>query len=132
MRRGIAAIGPLAAALLAAPLAAQPAGAEAGPRAAPGIKIDRNFIVGFWSDKSDCTGLIEFLPGGAFVMIDSGDGGAWRLEGDALTLTGTDEATVRLVPISRDELTVVNADGSLGHSRRCPAPVRGAGDDKSG
>jgi hypothetical protein len=127
MRRGLLATWLIAAALHSAPLGAQPGAAEPAPEPAPGIKVDRDFMVGFWSDREDCGDLVEFLPGGAFVRVGDGDGGSWRLEGDMLTLTAGAEAVARIVPRSRDEITVVNEDGSLGYSRRCPAPPPGGG-----
>jgi hypothetical protein len=45
--------------------------------------------------------------------------GLWNLDGDELTLTGARTATVRVVPVNQDTMTVINADGSLGRSTRC-------------
>lgn len=119
LRRGRAIL-LLAAALLAAPASAQPASGN-DPRLvpAPGIKVDSEFIRGLWSDKEDCRERIDFRADGQFVN-DDGSHGTWRIDGDNLTLTGTSSVTVRIVPQSRDEITVVNPDSTLGWSRRCP------------
>jgi hypothetical protein len=110
----------IGAALAAAPLAAQTGSADPRLNPAPGIKVDSSFLVGVWSDQEDCSVRIEFTSDGRFVNQD-GSHGTWRMEGDSLTLTGTRSITVRVVPRSRTEITVVNEDGSLGYSRRCPA-----------
>jgi hypothetical protein len=62
MRRGLLAAWLIAAALHSAPLGAQPGGAEPAPAPAPGIKVDRDFMVGFWSDREDCGDLVESCP----------------------------------------------------------------------
>jgi hypothetical protein len=120
--RGFAAAWLIGAALAAAPVAAQTGSADPRLTPAPGIKVDEDFLVGVWSDKQDCSGRIAFYRDGGFVNQD-GSRGIWRIEGDVLTLTGTSSISVRIVPQSREEITVVNPDDTLGYSRRCPNPL---------
>lgn len=108
-------------------LTAMPAAAQTGatPRLAPapGIRVDAAYMLGTWSDREDCRMAIEFRSDGQFLNPD-GSRGTWRLVGDVLTFTATRVITVRLVPRSRNETIVVQADGTLGYSRRCLAPAR--------
>lgn len=110
----------LALALGASAPAAQPQGPDPDPRLtpAPGIRVDADFLTGRWSDQQDCSVQIDFRADGNFVNQD-GSHGTWRMHGDALTLSGNGTITVRIVPRSRDEINVVNPDGSIGYSRRC-------------
>ena len=105
----------------AAPLGAQtPAGA---PRlqGAQGVRVDAAYLIGVWSDREDCGQAIRFRADGQFVNPD-GSRGTWRIEGDRVSLIGTRTITVRMVPRSRDETVVIQANGVLGYSRRCPTP----------
>jgi len=106
----------------AAPLAAQPA---AAPRLRPaaGLRLSADLMIGAWSDREDCARPVEFQRDGQFLNPD-GSRGRWRLDGDMLTFAAARTVVVRLVPRSRDELIVVQADGTLGYSRRCPGPAR--------
>lgn len=119
MSRALAVAWLIGAALAAAPLAAQPASSDPRLTPAPGIQVDADFLVGLWSDKPDCRERIVFHRDGRFVNQD-GSHGTWRMDGDILTLTGTGSISVRIVPQSREEITVVNSDDTLGYSRRCP------------
>ncbi|MEA3045203.1 MAG: hypothetical protein QOH47_3041 [Sphingomonadales bacterium] len=96
--------------------AAVPA-ASAGPG-----QLDRDFLVGRWTDDGDCSAggdtAIEFTRDGRFIAANGGTG-LWNLDGDELTMSGSQTATIRLVVIDRDTMTVVNSDGSLGRSTRC-------------
>jgi hypothetical protein len=93
--------------------------ATATPAAASGVVLDRTFMMGRWADAGEnCGEAIEFTQDGRFVAGNGGTG-LWNLEGDRLTMTGRDTATIRVVPIDQDTITVINADGSLGRSTRC-------------
>lgn len=90
--------------------------ASAGP-----VQLDRAYLVGRWSDDGDCSAdadVIEFERDGRFIAANGGTG-LWNLDGDELTLSGDQTATIRLVPIDQDTMTVVNPDRSLGRSTRC-------------
>ena len=108
-------------ALLALLMAIAPVGSAAR---AGSVALDRAYLVGFWTDDNDCSDFIQFTRDGQFITADGG-AGEWTLEGDRLTMTGRDTATVRIVPIDQDTIDVVNEDGSLGHSTRCAAPRAG-------
>jgi len=92
------------------------------PAEGPGIALDRNIIIGIWTDDGNCGPdapiIIEFSQDGRFV-VPNGAFGRWKLDDDRLTMTGRSAATVRIVPIDRDTITVVHEDGSLGRSTRC-------------
>jgi hypothetical protein len=83
-----------------------------------GVRLDRTFMMGRWTDDNDCGNVIEFNQDGGFVAANGGTG-LWNLDGDQLTMSGRETATIRVVPIDQNTMTVVNADGSLGRSTRC-------------
>ena len=101
--------------------AAPPVAAEAPAGTVP---LDRAYLVGNWTDDNDCSNAIRFTAEGRFIAANGGVG-EWALEGDRLTMSGNGTITVRLVPIDRDTLQVVNPDGSLGRSTRCPSTKAG-------
>lgn len=103
----------------AATLAQPPAASRLRP--APGLRVDAAYLVGAWSDREDCGARIVFRSDGRFFNPD-GTNGTWRLNGDALSLTGTRTIVIRLVPRTRNETIVVQANGALGYSQRCPLP----------
>lgn len=82
--------------------------------------LDRAYMVGRWTDDDDdCDRAADFFADGRFVPA-TGSEGLWSLTGDRLSIVSQGARfTVQLVPIDRDSMTVVNADGSLGHSTRC-------------
>lgn len=90
------------------------------PRLQPatGMRLNVDYMVGAWSDREDCALPIRFQRNGRFNNPD-GTSGTWRLDGDRLTLIGTREVTVRVVPRDRNETIVVQQNGTLGYSRRC-------------
>ena len=121
--------------------AAKPAGATAGNAAAPqtadagklnegggaipasstgtgGIRLDRTFIMGRWTDDGNCDKPTEFSQDGRFITPD-GSSGLWNLEGDRLTLTGNRTIGFRVVPLDPNTINIVHDDGTLGHSTRC-------------
>lgn len=82
------------------------------------VRLDRTYMMGRWTDDNDCSNVIEFNQDGGFVAANGGTG-LWNLDGDRLTMTGRDTATIRVSPIDQNTMTVINADGSLGRSTRC-------------
>lgn len=102
----------------ASPGSAQP-GETPGLPAGARIAIDRDFIVGRWADHEDCSDAVDFAADGTFVTHQGAEG-LWILEGDRMTLAGGETSTtLRIIPIDRDTIDVVNPDGSIGHSIRC-------------
>ena len=79
--------------------------------------LDRNYLVGRWSETGDCADATEFRADGSFVF-PWGDTGTWQLEGDRLTLSSNTDA-MRLTRISQDQLDAVSPGGSVHHNRRC-------------
>ncbi len=84
----------------------------------PGLRVDANYLAGVWSDREDCAQGIRFLRDGRFINPD-GTSGTWRLDGDRLNLAASRTISIRLVPRGPDETIVVQANGTLGYSRRC-------------
>jgi hypothetical protein len=94
-------------------------GGGATPAGASGtVNLDRTYLMGRWTDDGDCSNVIEFTQDGRFIAANGGTG-LWNLAGDQLTMTGNATATIQIVPIDQNTMTVVNADGSLGRSTRC-------------
>ena len=93
--------------------------AKADNAAAPATSgtLDRNYLVGRWSETGDCADATEFRADGTFVF-PWGDTGTWQLDGDRLTLSSNTDA-MRLTRISQDQVDAVSAGGSTHHHRRC-------------
>jgi hypothetical protein len=110
-----------AAALLAFTLSG-PAFAQLAPDDGAGIRsaaVDRNFLIGTWSDSGDCSTTVAFTPDGGYATAD-GTEGLWELSGDRLTLSGEAGATtLTIVPIDRNTMEVIGEDGSHDRSTRC-------------
>jgi len=82
-------------------------------------RSDPAFLAGRWTDNGDCAAAVQFDLGGRFATHD-GAAGRWTLNGDRLTMSGDSATlTIQIVPIDRNAMNVVNADGSLGRSTRC-------------
>jgi len=94
--------------------------AGAIPASSGPVTLDRTYVMGRWADDGeDCANAIEFTQDGRFITGNGNGGGLWNLDGDRLTMTGRATATIRIVPIDQNTMTVVNPDGSLGRSTRC-------------
>jgi hypothetical protein len=117
------------AALLALATLAAPAGAaQTGSGTAPGsgsgpgaarIAVNRDFLIGNWSDAGDCSATVAFVADGTFATAD-GDQGVWSLSGDSLTLTGAaGTRIVTIIPIDRDTMEVVGENGAHDRTTRC-------------
>ena len=77
------------------------AGGGAVPASSSGtVTLDRAYMMGRWTDDNDCSNVIEFNQDGGFVAANGGTG-LWNLDGDRLTMTGRDTATIRISPIDR-------------------------------
>jgi len=114
-------LGMLAAAIaaaLTAPAALGPP-ALAAVQEADEIKVDHAFMIGRWTDDGNCDHAVDLMAGGRFVTADGGEG-EWEMRDDVLVLTGPGGSlAMRVVPVSRDSVTVVNQDGRIGRSTRC-------------
>ena len=80
--------------------------------------------IGPWNTLRNLTlngkvGEVIVPPGSYGDFTANGGTGLWNLAGDRLTMTGRSTATLQIVPIDQNTMTVVNADGSLGRSTRC-------------
>jgi hypothetical protein len=111
-----------AAALLAFALAGPAGAAQVRPDAGLArVAVDRDFLVGSWSDSGsgDCSATVAFGGDGTFATAE-GDEGVWNLSGDSLTLTGAaGSRTVTIIPIDRDTMEVVGENGAHDRSTRC-------------
>lgn len=108
----------LAAASPAAGAQAQGKAGDSAVRHAAEFHLSRAFLIGTWADDEDCEEGVQLLGDGRYFG-EGGVSGIWYLEGDELTLTSENAVTVQVVPIDRDTIGLINADGSLGESRRC-------------
>jgi hypothetical protein len=101
---------------LAGPAGAAQTGAGAG---AARIAVNRDFLIGSWSDAGDCSATVAFVADGTFATAD-GDQGVWSLTGDSLTLTGAaGTRIVTIIPIDRDTMEVVGENGAHDRTMRC-------------
>jgi hypothetical protein len=109
-----------AAALIAFFTLAGPAGfAQAPGPGAARIAVNRDFLIGSWTDGGDCSATVAFVGDGTFATAD-GDQGMWSLSGDTLTLTGAaGTRVVTIIPIDRDTMEVVGENGTHDRTTRC-------------
>ena len=90
---------------------------------APRAAVDRDFLIGTWSNAGDCTTTVAFGADGAYATAD-GLQGQWTLAGDTLTLQGeAGSSTMTIIPIDRNTMEVVGEDGSHERSTRCAGRV---------
>lgn len=83
------------------------------------IAVDRNFLIGTWSDAGDCTTAVAFSADGGYATADGAEG-QWSLAGDRLILSGEAGATtLTIIPIDRNTMEVIGEDGSHDRSTRC-------------
>jgi hypothetical protein len=94
------------------------AGGGAVPASSSGIRLDRTYLLGRWTDDGNCDKAMSFNPDGSFTNA-SGGTGLWNLDGSRLTLSGNQTVGFRVVPIDQNTINIVQDDGSLGHSTRC-------------
>lgn len=110
-----------AAALLAFAVSGPAAHAQlgGGAGAARTVPVDREFLIGSWSDTGDCSTTVAFTADGGYATADGAEG-QWSLAGDTLTLSGEAGATrLTIIPIDRDTMEVIGEDGSHDRSTRC-------------
>ncbi|HYI63667.1 MAG TPA: hypothetical protein VEW71_02155 [Allosphingosinicella sp.] len=81
--------------------------------------VERDYIVGAWTDSDDCAAAVAFAGDGTFATADGG-AGLWGLDGTELVLAGAGGVrTLRITPVDQDTMEMVNEDGSRGTSTRC-------------
>lgn len=108
-----------AAALIAIAVSGPAARAQGLASPATRAAVDRNFLIGSWSDSGDCSTTVAFLADGGYATADGAEG-QWSLTGDRLTLSGEAGATtLTIIPIDRDTMEVIGEDGSHDRSTRC-------------
>jgi hypothetical protein len=116
----------IAAALIAFAASGPAAHAQlSGQPPAAHVAVDRNFLIGTWSDTGDCTTTVAFTADGGYATADGAEG-QWSLTGDTLTLSGEAGATrLTIVPIDRNTMEVIGEDGSHDRSTRCAGDLGG-------
>jgi len=81
--------------------------------------LDRNYLVGRWTDDGNCDAAFEFTADGRFITAEGG-AGLWDLQGSQLTMSGPGGTqTMQAMAIDRNTLSVVGPDGTTGSSQRC-------------
>ena len=89
------------------------------------VAVDRDFLIGSWSDTGDCSTTVAFTADGGYATADGAEG-QWSLSGDTLTLSGEAGATrLTIVPIDRNTMEVIGEDGSHDRSTRCAGDLGG-------
>lgn len=96
-----------------------PADAQRRAAARPPI-ADYAFLIGIWTDSNDCNANIELASDGMFHTSGNRHG-YWVVDGNRMTMTGSSTMTVQVSATDRNHIRVVNPDGSVGISTRCPA-----------
>jgi hypothetical protein len=87
--------------------------------AGSGAVIAPQRLVGRWADDEGCKQDVTLRGDGTFVSHTGGEG-TWSVNGDVLSLTGAEGTfSVQVQSIEGDIMTMINADGSIGRSRRC-------------
>lgn len=108
-----------AAVLLAFAVSGPAAHAQALGGATTRAAVDRNFLIGSWSDTGDCSTTVAFTADGGYATADGAEG-QWSLAGDTLTLSGETGATrLTIIPIDRNTMEMIGEDGSHDRSTRC-------------
>lgn len=95
--------------------------------ATPGARqaVDREFLIGTWSDQGDCSTTVAFTADGGYATADGAEG-EWSLAGDTLTLSGeAGSTTMTIIPIDRNTMEVIGEDGSHDRSTRCAGDLGG-------
>lgn len=90
-----------------------------GEAPASRVAVDRNFLIGTWSNAGDCSVSVDFTADGLYATADGAEG-QWSLAGDTLILTGAGGTrTLTIIPIDRDTMEVIAEDGAHDRSTRC-------------
>jgi len=81
--------------------------------------IAPDWLVGRWTDNGDCKQVIEILADGSFIS-SSGGVGTWRVEDEALILSGAGGTfRLRLQSVLPGRIVTVAENGAVGQSTRC-------------
>ena len=89
-----------------------------GPTAAG---IDRNLLVGRWTDDGNCANALEFTADGRVLTADGTEGAVWVLNGDQLIVTTAagEQHMVRINSVDQSAIYSTDADGAVESSTRC-------------
>jgi hypothetical protein len=91
-----------------------------GPTPDPNVVVlDRDFLVGRWSDDGNCASTSEFFADGRWTAANGGTGN-WSLVGNQLVVTGpSGAASVQVTAVDRNVMALQTPDGTTGRSTRC-------------
>lgn len=96
-----------------------PAGNETAAAPAGSATLSREFIVGRWTETSDCADAMDFRADGS-LHAPFGDAGRWELDGDKLINVGNpNQLTVRV--IDQNTMETTNGSGRTTRVTRCQA-----------
>ena len=79
--------------------------------------LEREYLLGTWTDSGDCAVAITFAADGGFT-IPTGNG-RWTLVGERLTFIGERTIGARARRVGQDRILLLHDDGSIGQSIRC-------------
>jgi hypothetical protein len=82
-------------------------------------QVTREFLLGPWTDGTNCADSILFLADGRFIL--PAGGGRWTLAGDRLAFIGNSTVIVRIVIESDNVISLHHVNGTVGRSVRCVA-----------
>jgi len=92
---------------------------DAGNAGAGSAMLDRDYLVGRWTDDGNCDTAFELTADGRFITAEGG-AGLWDLQGNQLTMSGPGGTqTLPVAAIDRDTLSITGPDGATGTSQRC-------------
>jgi hypothetical protein len=82
-----------------------------------GGPVNRDLLLGTWTDDGDCGVAIRFLADGRFT-IPNGQG-RWTLVGDQLSFIGNSTVVAQVRAVGRNRILLIHPDGRIGQSMRC-------------
>lgn len=96
-----------------------PASNETAAAPAGSATLSRDYIVGRWTDTTDCADAMDFRADGTLhAPAPIGEAGRWELNGDKLINVGNpNQLTVRV--IDQNTMETTNASGNATRVTRC-------------
>lgn len=96
-----------------------PVGNETAAAPAGSATLSRDYIVGRWTDTTDCADAMDFRADGTLhAPTPLGEAGRWELNGDRLVNVGNpNELTIRV--IDQNTMETTNSAGRTTRVTRC-------------
>ena len=79
--------------------------------------LDRDYIVGRWTNSGDCADAIEFRADGGMVG-PFGEDARWELRGDRLFMVGNPDP-LRIAVVDERTMTTTGPSGNTRRATRC-------------